>query len=410
MEALQWLKNNMQGPAVGGSWNIFSSLISLFSGLAVSIILTANLPQEAFGLYKYAYSVVGFFGAFTLSGVQNALIYETARGSSGILTEGQKLYARNAWLFMALITVYAAYGMHAYGATFAVALWIAGAGFIAVNIAGMYGYVLAGKEQYGAMAKTTAITSMAYVAALAGAAYITDNIAVLATVSVLSTILPTIYFHYRFKDRENGKQAAKNPDRITTESRHLTGTNSIASIGNYGDKLLIFNLLGAQSLALYALADEMVGFAKGLIKSYISAHAPRMARMTVREHILPRVIGRSIACGAALSALYFIFAPQAFKYLYGAYAEAAVYTQALSITLVFITPITYMAYVFQSQKMVRAIYTSTITTHTLRIAGYSIGGYYWGIKGIIAAHIAAYAASMVLSIILIKTARAKNPI
>lgn len=403
MEASRWLKNKIIKTSYGGNWNALGALISIFLSIATSIVLAARLPQEIFGLYKYAYTIVGFFSAFTLSGIQTTLLHNAARGNGNMLIAARALYIRNAVPYMICIALYASYALYSgNGIAFAGTIFIGGIGLIATNAAGMYMSILAGKELYRTGVKISAIIATCQAIATICAALITNNIATITTVSLFFTLLPTIYFYHTHKTHYGAEPSVNTIADMEKESRLLTGTHIAAALSNYGDKIIVFNMLGAANLASYAIADDIVVFGRGIIKSYVSTHIPRIAREKMKSTSFLITLMQSMAYGALLCGAYWIIAPHALGYFYGAYANAGRYAAMLSVILIFIAPLTYMAYIFQAWKMIRAIYISTITTHLFRIPGYALGAFYFGVEGIIVAHIITYAGSMALSIILIK--------
>jgi O-antigen/teichoic acid export membrane protein len=388
-----------------GSWNMASNIAALGINIALSMTLAARLPQETFGLYKAVYSLIGILGIFTLSGVQNALLYSTAKTGGNFLPRASRLYLKSAWPFGIALAAYATYTAYAgYGMAFTMTLILAGVGSVATTASGMYGYFLAGQQRFKEASAAAFTISLLQAMCTTGMLMLTKGLLPVVITHTFSGTALTAYYYWKISKEQSFESEAKN--ELMPSSVHFTGTNIISTIGNYGDKIIIFHVLGARQLALYGLADDMVAAGKGLIKSCMGIYSSRIARASYPRIMrsLPQDIAIALGSGLILYLIYFVTTPYIFSYFYGGYTAATEYVRLLAGILIFIIPITYIAQVFQSKNMLKSMYTSTTLTHITRIAAYSFGAYYAGITGILLSQVATYAASLVLSIVLLKTA------
>jgi len=84
------------------------------------------------------------------------------------------------------------------------------------------------------------------------------------------------------------------------------------------------------------------------------------------------------------------------------YIDSIFYSQLLALAFIFIAPVGYIGTAINSQKMIRAIVSSSISSSIVKIILYVILGIWGGILGLVLAQLVYYIIVFFISIILWK--------
>src|SRR3989344_6998199 len=97
-ELLRWsekyVKTDMVYLARGGFWLLVGQGTIMLSGLIMSVVLANLVPKEVYGTYNFIMSGAAIISAFTLIGMNSAIIRTTVRGSEGALRAGVRVQLR----------------------------------------------------------------------------------------------------------------------------------------------------------------------------------------------------------------------------------------------------------------------------------------------------------------------------
>lgn len=414
MEALQWLKSRIRAYGKFGGNTIFRhgtyallGSTGVFTGnILTALALTALLPVQTYGTYAYIIAVIGFFSSFTLTGIGGGITQAVAEKKIALLNRGIQMQLIWSLPAIAAFNAYCLYlGATAYEKGIALPLAILGNAFFISNCAGVAGAILAGTEHFKKLGVIAAVSAFAAFGAMAAAA-LTGNLVLIACGSAAVSTASAAYLYY--------SAAQASPKTIASEeeiaelgrfSGHLSAVNVIAGIADNIDKIALFSLLGPAKLGIYSLAVQMADTGKGFIKSALGTLTPRLTRMPMRSirERFKRHIVMGMAAGSGLCLLYWAAVPTLVAFLFPRYAASGTYAVLLASSFVFIVPITYTSYIFQSKKMVGALYALSLIPNALRIATYTTGAAIGGIKGLIAARIGMHGLSFALNVLWISS-------
>ena len=81
----------------GFLWLSFTKLITAISGFVLAVALANWLPDKIFGTYQFILAAAGLIGAFSLTGLNKAVVRAVAQGFDGALSDGFWLHLK--WSF-----------------------------------------------------------------------------------------------------------------------------------------------------------------------------------------------------------------------------------------------------------------------------------------------------------------------
>jgi O-antigen/teichoic acid export membrane protein len=129
----------------------------------------------------------------------------------------------------------------------------------------------------------------------------------------------------------------KNPT-IISFGKHLTAMNVLSIVASQIDDILVFQWLGAAPAAIYAFAitpiSKMQDFIMGNVTSLAAPKVGEKSEMDLKK-IIPKKVLRLTLLILPIVIIYILLAPFVFKYLLPKYAPAIIYTQVLSLTMLF---------------------------------------------------------------------------
>src|SRR3989344_888863 len=374
--------------AKGGFWTTLSFIVSTLASIATMIAFGNLLPREIYGTYNYLLSLGASLSFLTLSGIGIAVMRAVARGHENVVPVALRLQLKYNLVAIAIIVVVAFYYGFKGNLIFAGALVMLALAYPLAEAFHIYKQVLTGRKRFDTLTKITSIVSIIGAIITVATLFLTDNILILVAVYASMSLLPNI-FAYPFATRHLD-WAIPDPVQVREMRRtafHITGAGLIGTIAQYVDKIVLFQVAGPATLAVYAFAIAGPERLKSLIKNWASIAVPGLAQRTLGEvrQVVYRRLGLSLLIGLALSLTYLFFAPLLFKFFLPLYLDAILYSQVQALGLI-IAPVTiYIGCIFASQNMLRATYALNIGNHIVRITLFLVFGWLWQIWGLIAA-------------------------
>jgi O-antigen/teichoic acid export membrane protein len=376
----------------------FNSVIGL-----LTVVAYANLaPQETYGTYKYLLSLIGMLGFLTLSGANSAVAQSVASGHKGALRYGVRLQLK--WNLIYIATGIGMAGWYAWHGNW---VFAASLGMLAIaapltSAFNTYGPYLTGTKQFRRSVTYAAIATLLAGSCNLAAVLLSDSVMVWIGAYAVGTLLPCAFF---YRTIARALPAEPTPEEKTSLVRylgHLSFVNILSMVGQYLDKVLTFQYVGPAALATYAFATLGPDRAKGWLKSFGTIAMLKLAERSLAEidRVFYRRTLQSMAIGFAAAGIYSVAAPIVFTLLFPKYLSSIPYSQVLSLSLAGVMAGTYMGQVFASQRMLRVIYPSSLGAHGLRITLFITLGYWYGIWGMIAAHLATQFAGILWNCIL----------
>lgn len=319
----------------GGSYLAIGQVIASVSGLAITVGLAHALEQAEYGLYSYILSLAGFAAAFTLSGMDTAVAQATARGNDRTLLQGFKL--KLLWCIpMAMGTLGAGiYYLMQGDTTIGYSLLVVGVLAPFMNASSLYGAYFNGKRLFKKIAHDNVFTNITIAAAILTTAYIThDVIYIVAAYFLTSTLIFLTRTTLLIRGIEGNSENGGDTDSLAL-GKHLSAMDVFSNVATHLDKIIVFQLLGATSLALYALALAPVKQLQGISKIIRTLIIPKFSARKLEElqKGMPHKFKLFLILSTTIIIAYCLIAEFAFKHLFPKYTDAVIYSQVLSLSL-----------------------------------------------------------------------------
>ena len=149
----------------------------------------------------------------------------------------------------------------------------------------------------------------------------------------ISMVIISAFFHYR--TMRVYKPAATKDPAMVKNAVHLSFMNVLGRVASYVDKILVFHFLGAAQLAVYSFASAPPQYALKVNGVFRTLALPKLAERDIPtlKRTLPRKILLHFIVALIATALYILFVPYFFYYLYPQYLDSIPYAQVLGLTM-----------------------------------------------------------------------------
>lgn len=372
----------------GSFWLGLSRGFFILTGLALSVAFANLLPPEVYGNYRFVLSLFGIIGAFTLTGMNTAVVRATARGATNALRLGFRAHLR--WSILMALAAFAG-ALYYYtndNTTLATSLLIVGAFAPFLESARLYHSYLLGKKDFRRSTLLGFARRSIPTVAMLTALFLTDSVVLLILTYFASQTVTMLSLYWKVQ-REIENDSKDNTLESLTYSKHLSAMNVLSNVAAHLDKILIFHFLGAAPLAIYAFAV--------LVPSHL-----RDGNQILKTLLLPRLTNHSIASikkmawrkiavlGAIMATVVFVYiitAPYIYQFLFPQYTESVLFSQVFSLSLL-AAPFLVLGQTFLAHAKVKELYILKGGIPALRIVLLIILTPLYGIWGVIGALLA----------------------
>lgn len=401
----RFTKTDMIYLAKGSSWMVIYQACVSLSSLVLAMAFANLVSQEVYGQYKYVISVSGFLSSFAFLGLGTGVLRLTAQGQEGSLRKAfyYNLYSSGLLIAIGLgIAVY--YFMQ--GNIFLSAALVVIALFLpTLNSTTLYGSFLYGKKDFQRASL------------LMGGTSLITTVGMIVLLFFFRNPLPLIIGYFLFNIITNGlayllvlrKYKPNNfvdIKELKSYSFHQSAVGWLGSIADQIDKLLIFQVMGASQLAVYAFAIAMPEQIRSLFKNVTRLAFPKFAESNLESARKDLIYRMSLAavCIFAISLVYYFAAPFIFSWLFPQYLSAVRYSQIYSLfifTVVSFIPVMAL----QALGLNKRLYAFTLISNIFDIVLNVTLIYFYGIWGGILATIISRVFTLIVStsLLLVKT-------
>lgn len=381
----RYTKTDMVYLGSGGIWLGILQVVAVFMGLILSIAYAHFLPKDSFGVYKYILSFVSVVTAFSLTGMDTAIIQAISRGFEGALKQGFRTYIRWSGGSIAILIAGACYYIFYHEYTIAISLLIATALSPLLNGWQMYSPFLQGKKDFKRLAKYGVLLNTVPALIIIGTIYITNNPIMIVLAFFSSNTIMAALFYYRVLRLY--KPNNMTDSQTAAYSKHLSFINLLGVTANNLDTILIFHFLGAAPTAIYSFAYAPVKQLRNITKILGNLILPKYGTRTIPE-LKQTILGKTVRFSIVMSAImivYIILAPYFYRLLFPQYLDSVLYSQALALLLIFGALGIFFGQALTAHMKTRELYISNVTTSVMRIVLFFILLPSYGIWGVIAA-------------------------
>jgi O-antigen/teichoic acid export membrane protein len=383
----------------GGSWIGFSQIVATATGFLLTIAFANLLTQNEFGIYKYIVSTANVIAALSLTGLGTAVAQATARGYEGMIRTGIKKYLK--WSFGIPLIALGIAAYYFFNDNTSLALGFAAVGIFMPFIKGLaiYNGYLKGKQNFRAKALYSIPRSTFPILVLIPTLFITNNPGVIALIffAAQALVVVGLYLFTLLYYRPN----TEHDPRSHSFGKHVSFMNLFSDLTSNLDQLLLFHLLGPAPVAIFTFAKSPI---REISKPKQILHQlafPKFSKRSITElkSSLPRRMALLYIIIVPLILGYIAVAPFVFEILFPQYTESVIYTQVLSVVLLFI-PLTLANQVLAAHMQIKNMYIVRVVTPLTRIMTLAIGIPLFGIWGAVAAMVISRAVNAFMSLIL----------
>ena len=371
--------------AEGGFWLTLNQFIGAGTSFLAALAFANLLNPAIYGTYQYILSLIGMLGIFSLQGIRTAMAQAVARGLEGSFYSGFKTRLRWGSIGSLIALGLAIYYWLTGDKTLFFPLLIAVVFLPLMQASRVYSGFLAGKKLFAVGAKYNIYTDLISTAAIIAALFLTKNVFWLITAFIVSNTFLNCFFDYltKIRFRPNKKE---DPETIKY-AKHLSLAGVISLMGDYLDRILLFNLAGPVQLAVYSFAMIMPEQIKGFMGNISTLAFPKLAQKSkeeIRTNLMKK-FWKLIILTCAIIALYILIAPFFYEIFFPKYLSSLPYSRILVFSLLAL-PASLLGTVFEAKMMKKSIYALQMFS-LIRIILYLVLIPLFGIWGIIMARL-----------------------
>lgn len=384
----QYTKTDMAYFASGGFWLGLGQSFASVSGLIVTIVFANLLPPETFGTYKFILAVGAIIAIPTLSGLNTALIRAIAQGRLGTLQATTRVKLR--WGFIAFVfgICIAAYYFVNGDIVLARAIMIAAAFVPIMELGGLYSSVLLGKKAFEKSAWYDAALHGGTLVTLILVVLLTDNLSAILLAYFGSWTLGRLIALKRVITIYSNEDTSVSHESIAL-GKHLSIIGVINNIASNIDRIVLFQLLGPVSVAVYSVAISPVQRITGFVQLIKPLSIPRLAEqanhMTLKDY-WRRLLYLEGALGG-MCFVYIIAAPIFFALLFPDYPNAVIYSQVLALGM-FGAATAFNSSVMIAMDARKQLYIQSSVGNSAQVILTFAGVYIFGVWGLVGAFLA----------------------
>ena len=364
----RYTKTDMVYLVQGASWLTVTQMIASLSGFLLLYVLANTLTAEKLGEYRFLMTGFTLICVVSLPGMRTALRESVPKGYTGNL--GIAFWAMFRWglisstISILIATYYFVYGKFELSFGFAIIALIAPL----YNAATGYGeFLIAIKALRLNMIYATATRLITIMVTIASVMISPQLAWVVLAASLLGTIVPNLIFHVKILTRYSGDNKPKDP-KLISYAKHLSIMTAFSLFAGQLDKLIIWNVLGPETLALFYIAQTLpqnITANLNTIPTLAFAKFGEKDPQVIRESLLPKIVKYFLVI-AFICIIYIIVSPFVFEFFFPNYYDAILYSIAFACVPVFgaFLPIkTYLTVI----KATRALYILSIVPPAIRV-------------------------------------------
>ena len=333
----KYTKLDMVYLASGTAWLNAGRIISLASGMLLTVGFANLLSPDAFGTYKYLIAVAALVGTFSFNTMGSAVQRYVAQNKKNVIPALVRITILSnipASIVVAGIAVY--YFLHGNDPLAIEFLIIA---FITplLNGVGLSKSILLGAGDFKVLTLTGIPRTIIPIALLIATLFVTHNVIYIFLVYMLSNTIAS-WALYRWSVKHLDIYAS--PEHVSEAIRfgtHMSVLGFFMLLSGQLDQLLLWHFTSPATLAVYALALAPASEAKNFLDNFLSLAFPKIASKGKEEarRILPLRLRQMFLSSIVVTILYILLIPFLFKLLFPKYLASIVVSQVLALLIIF---------------------------------------------------------------------------
>lgn len=373
----------------GGVWLSLTQVVTIISGLAVSVLLAGMLSTNDYGTYRYLIGIGAILTSFSLSGLDQSIVQAAARGYYRYYAETIRInFIYNLGITIVGITGAFYYFYNGNDVLSLGCLTIA----ILQPLVNTYQNVpafLQGKHKFKDSAIARSVKTAAVAVAVILTIFITQNVIVLLLIYLLAQFLTNIAAHVYYGKTDGEPTPAQIFRKYLVYAKNSSIRNLIVGLSNQLDTIIVFTYLGATELAIYTIANIIPQQISGSLKNLSTLLLPKYANYPDIDTIRRSMPKKSFLFFCAILIvcfLYIVLAPFIYHLLFPKYEGAIFLSQLAALSLPALIAMIPMS-ALQSQLKEKELYYFSLQSSVILIIFTAVLIFTHGLLGAVIARI-----------------------
>ena len=364
----RYTKTDMVYLVTGASWLTLTQMIASIFGFIIVFVLANVLSPKTLGDYRFLMTGFTLLCVFALPGMRTAIRESVPKGYTGNLSIA--FWAMFRWglvgSFLSFLTA---------GYFFLFGDPNLGIGFMLIAVVvpiynattGYSEYLIATKELRLNTFYSLITRFFTLISTLAAAIFAPNFVWFLLGVALLATVIPNLIFHVKTL-RKNYRSGGPKDPKLISYAKHLSVMTALGLVAGQLDKILVWNVIGAEALAFFYIAQTIpqnIAANLNTIPTLAFAKFGSNDPQIIKRTLLPKIFKYFLAI-AATSCIYIFVAPYLFRWLFPTYLNALPYSIALACIPVFGALLPLKTYL-TSIKATKQLYVVSIIPPTARV-------------------------------------------
>jgi O-antigen/teichoic acid export membrane protein len=391
----------------GGFWLISGQVLTTAANFFISVGFAYFLPKSVYGDYRYVLSIFAVLSAFSLTGLNTAIIQSVARGFEGSLRQGFRLAMRWSGLMVAGALAGSAYYFTHGNMFLGFSLLIISLAAPLMNSWGLFVGFINGKKDFKRLSIYTVIDNVVPALLVFGAIFLTDRVIYLVLVYfAANTLMGYVLYERTLSAFRPG--AAADPE-LESYSKKLSVLNVIGIVAANIDKVIVYSFLGSVELAVYGFATAFPDQIRNVLKNLNTLMVPKFTERSAAGEALSlrRKALQLLALVVAITLGYIILAPFLYSIFFPKYPESVFFSRLLAL-MILSSLAMIPSSVFVAQKKEKELAKYTIIGSLFQILALVPAAYLWGLFGVCLARIAASYINVGIAYFMLR-AEMRNP-
>jgi len=392
--SMKWLRTKLDNEKV--------NLLSILSTTAVSagasflmVLGFANLlPASNLGTYQYIISAVSIIGAFSMTGIAAATIRATSRKDYFFLKIAKKYLLIGSVPAFSISLMVGLYYILQENVVLGIGIFLASCLFLCTQILHRFTAMYVALEDMKKANLLLKLSAIAPVVVVLPALFITDKAHILALLYCASTLTALVIGTKLLKmsTHENllinsitaSIEVAKKNYRYLIFSFHQSVNTFLDIISVHADKIIVFQLLGAEATAMYFVAISLPNRCQDIIKQFDLYIFSRFAKYDIQviQAKLPSRFIISILLAIPVYFLYVAMVPWFFSLFFTQYVDIVYLTQIYALSIFAASALVPLG-IIRAHADAKIIYTITGIYSITRPGLILLGIHFWGLEGAI---------------------------
>ena len=350
-----------------GIWVVLGKILVSLLSLILSVVLTRLMSTQEYGSYQYYLSVFLLLGSFSIPGATNSIIKYVALGYDWTYKSLFKLRFKYSTLASIIFIALSLYNIYLNNIVEASVYFIFAFIFPFYHSYDLFAYFLHAKIELKRLNTLYIVRSSLQVLATIVAYLISESVEFTLITFIASIALINVVLFYKILPKSSIKMHDINISNQANKMAiglSLIGVLSIV-VGQI-DKVLVFNLIKPESLAIFSIG-MMIGITvNSLFKSILSSFSAKLVTYNIKKwHYVVVFIAGTIT-GVMIS----MIAPYLIEIVYGdVYKESAYYASVVfcSLGVYLVNNLFYDSNMLNHKKNIKSIYMSEIGVSAIQL-------------------------------------------